>query len=144
MRNKLDERQLYLRGNAFRNGFTLMILLLFVDAFLKSSGITLVEGMWSNILIIIIPSAFCIVQMITNDTFDLDDKSTIFFLKLLGVLGVILFIWGIIGYFVQGDSLMVNHSLSEKGAFLVMDIGWMSIGIAYLIKARKSKKLDEY
>lgn len=93
MNNQLDERQLYLRVIVFRNGFFILLIYLLIDAFMKSNGVNLVEGMWGNILIVVSTSAYCMIDMLLREVADLEKQSNRVFYGIFGVLGLVLFVW---------------------------------------------------
>lgn len=145
MRNcDLDERQLWLRGEAFKHGFVLMGALVLIDAFLKSdiitpTGITLVEGMWGNILIIVLTTGFCMLEMILRGAMDLEVGANYRMILFLGIVGGVLIIWGLVDVFIKHEVLFTQTSLSERGAQFLMDFMWFSVGITGIIKKRKIK-----
>lgn len=143
MKSKLDERQLLLRGNALKHGFILIVILLLIDAFLKDLGIVLIEGMWGNILIIVISSCVCLNEMVINDSMNIEEKSERMLVLLLGIGGLILFVWGIIDLVIRPSKIILKGSLSKQGAEMFMAIAWSSVLITYLFKRKKLKQLDE-
>jgi len=136
MNNQLDERQLYLRGIVFRNSFFILLIYLLIDAFMKSNGVNLVEGMWGNILIVISTSAYCMIDMILREVTDLEQQSNRAFYALFGVLGLVLFVWGIADFVANDISLISGQSLSEHGARLLMNLAWALVGAVYVYKLR--------
>lgn len=143
MNIKLDERQLYLRGNAFKHGFILMGLLLLFDAFFKSEGITLVEGMWGNILIVLLAAAICEIELIIKGALDFEDRSNTIPLLIIGILGFVLLIWDIIELFVYDYRLFIDNTLSKHGAMLLINITWIAVAIIFIIKKRSLDYTDE-
>ncbi|MGI6627916.1 MAG: hypothetical protein ACOX4K_06180 [Bacillota bacterium] len=136
MNNQLDERQLYLRVIVFRNGFFILLIYLLIDAFMKSNGVNLVEGMWGNILIVVSTSAYCMIDMLLREVADLEKQSNRVFYGIFGVLGLVLFVWGVAESVTKGHSMVTGRSLSEHGARLLMDLAWILVGVAYVYKLR--------
>lgn len=136
MNNQLDERQLYLRGIVFRNGFFILLIYLLIDAFLKSNGVNLVEGMWGNILIVVSTSAYCMIDMILREVADLENQSNRVFYGIFGVLGLVLLVWRMADLITKGHSLVTGRSLSEHGARLLMDLARILVGVVYVYKLR--------
>lgn len=143
MKSKLDERQLLLRGNALKHVFILVIILLLVDAFLKDLEIVLVKGIWANILIIVISSCVCLNEMIINDSMNIEEKSERILVLLIGIGGLILFVWGIVDFVINPSKIILEGSLSKQGIEMLMAIAWSSILITYLLKKKKLKQLDK-
>lgn len=142
MKNELDERQLYLRGKIFRNIIVIFIVYLLVDALLESQGITLVEGIWGNITIVVLTSAYGIIAMILKDVVDLDERSNRFLYGVFGVIGLFLFVmWIIEGVVLQEISFLNGGSISQEGARFLFSIAWIIIGISFVYKLRSAKEL---
>lgn len=143
MRHQLDERQIYLRGTTFRNIYVILIAYLIIDAFLQSNGIKLVEGIWGNITIVVLTSAYGIIDMILREIVDLEERSNRFLFGILGVLGIFLFVMGIIeGVILKQWSFFNGSSFSEEGVRFLFGIAWMLVGIAWLYKVRSIKTLQ--
>lgn len=103
---------------------------------MKSVGINFVEGMWGNILIIVGASAYCMIDMILRGVTDLEQKANRIFYGILGVLGLVLLIWGIAELVINDYSLISGRSLSEHGARLLINSAWVLVGAAYVYKVR--------
>ncbi len=145
--DKFDERQLYLRGNAFKHGFIIMALLLFISAFVKSvildnESAVFVEGAWGNILIVIISAAVCMIELIVRDAMNYEDSLNNFIIYVLGILGFILIIWGSIDLIVSKGGIIKGYTLTAEGAKLLMNCAWIVVGIVYVVKKRKMKYSD--
>lgn len=144
MKDNFDERQLYLRGNAFKHGFIFMSILLFLSAFIKSvilndNSASLVEGMWGNILIIMLSAAICEIELILRDAIDFENQLNGFVIYLLGILGFILIIWGGIDLIISKGSIIMDYTLTEDGARLIINLAWVIVGLIYVIMKRRTK-----
>jgi ABC-type sugar transport system permease subunit len=134
-----DERQLFIRGEAFKHGLIVMGLATLIDAFLKDNNIILVEGMWGNILMIAFTIAFIYTEMIFRNAINYDDKRMNRFFILLGCCALLILNLAIRS--VVRDGIVINHSciLSKGIADLIMAILWLWIGIAFCIKKHNTK-----
>lgn len=140
----LDERQLWIRGDAFKHGLMLLGFLLLLDAFLKGGvlteeGFTLVEGMWGNILFIVITVSVCEIEMILREAIDLENKSNIFMIFAFLAIGTLLLIMGSIEIITQNDIIIQKGSLTADGAELLMSICWIFIGVIGILKMKRMK-----
>lgn len=143
MKNEFDERQLYLRGKIFRNGFIILLIYLLADAFMKSNGINPIEGMWGNILIIVGASSYCMIDMIIRGAVDLEKRNNGAIFVVLGILGAALFIWGVIDFLIKQQSFFDNRSLSQYGARLIIDLFYIIVGVVYICKLKYNVKDKE-
>lgn len=140
MNTELDERQLYLRGKTYRNGFILLLSYLLVDAFFESKGIRLVEGMWGNILAIVVACAYGMIDMVMREVVDLENISYRFAYNLLGFLGFVLFILNTVHLIIRDESFFVTGSLSEYGARWLFSLAWVLVGATWFYKLRSVKQ----
>lgn len=145
--NNFDERQLWIRGEAFKHGLLFMGFLLLLDAFLKSDivtpeGINLVEGMWGNILIIVLTTTLCEIELILRGALDFDNRINRITMYVFAGLGAFLFIWGGTELLLSRDSLLAGKSLSGDGAELLMAICWLIWGIVGIMKIKTMKYED--
>lgn len=145
MMNKrgLDERQLWIRGDIFKHGFFLMSGLLILYAMLSDMRLFQIEGMWSYIVIMMISFSVCIIEKICRDAYDTSDKRMTFLISAMGVLGLIELITGIVDLVSEGDSIMVNSTLSQEGVFLLESIILISIFCVFIVKRIISKRKIE-
>lgn len=135
----LDERQLFIRGEAFKHGLFFMGLAILIDALLKDNNIILVEGMWGNILLIVFTTTIIYTEMIFRNAINYDDKRMSLVLLLLGCLGLLLLIWGAIDFASAGTVTDKSYIISKRIADLIMAFLWTWIGIAAYIKKHDSK-----
>lgn len=143
-----DERQLLLRGNAFKHGFIILIVCIFFDALFQFSSITeegysLVEGKWGHILLIVFAIVVCQIELLLSDAIDLDDKSSTLLFLPLGFIGFLLFISNIYHFLFDDCQLIYMNSLTREGAQFIMSILWLSLGSVYLYKKKHPKYSDE-
>jgi hypothetical protein len=144
MRNdcSFDERQQWLRAEAMKHGLLFMGLMILLDAFLKSDiitseGITLVEGMWGNILIVVLTITICQIEMILRGAINLDDRRNRIMNYFYTVIGIVLLVWITLEHFISGTPLFHLKTLTGDGTELFMSICWLLIGITGIIKSRQ-------
>lgn len=147
IKDKFDERQLYLRGNAFKHGFIFLASLLFLSAFVKSvildnESAVFVEGAWGNILIVVISAAVCMIELIVRDAMDYENSYNNFIIYVLGILGFVLIIWGIIDLAISKGGIFSGYTLTGEGAKLIMNLIWIIVAVIYAFKKRKVKYSD--
>lgn len=143
MNNRLDERQLYMRGTTFRNGFVILVIYLLFEAFLQSNEVNLVQGMWGNILIVVIVSAYCAIDMLLREVVDLENRFNQIPYGFLGVVGLVIFVLGLVGLVTGQDNFIANNSLSEQGARFLISVAWTLVGATWLFKMRKIRDSQE-
>ncbi|MBQ8535980.1 MAG: hypothetical protein IJ461_01045 [Clostridia bacterium] len=72
-KEKLDERQLLIRGDAFKYGFFTLLILLAGNAFVDEVlALTLFEGMWGWIFMIFIGTIVACLYMLRHAYYDFD------------------------------------------------------------------------
>jgi hypothetical protein len=135
----LDERQLFIRGEAFKHGLLFMGLAILIDALLKDNNIILVEGMWGNILLIVLTTTIIFTEMIFRNGINYDDKGMSFVLMLLGFIGIVLVIHGIFDLLRAETPTNKTYIISKNIAELFMAFLWSWIGIASYIKKYTTK-----
>lgn len=138
-KHDFDERQLFIRGEAFKHGLLFMMIAILIDAMLKDNNIILSEGMWGNILLIVFTTAIIYTEMIFRNAINYDDKRMNLFLVLLGFVGLLLLILGIIGAVGSKTSSNQNYIISKRIADIIMASLWIWIGIASYIKRHTTK-----
>jgi uncharacterized membrane protein len=135
----LDERQLFIRGEAFKHGLLFMGLVILIDACLKDNNIILVEGMWGNILLIVATSTIIYTEMIFRNAINYEDKRMSFVLMLLGCVGLVLLIYGTIELLRAENPTNKSYFISKPIADLIMALLWFWIGSASLLKKHATK-----
>lgn len=136
--NNMDERQLWIRGEAFKHGLLFMGAFLLLEAFTKSNGITLVEGMWGNILIIVLTTTLCQLEVMLRGAYDFEYRFNYGVIWMFLIIGGVLLVLSVFEL-MSGEALVTETSLSQKGAELIMSICWLSIGFIGVIKAKQEK-----
>lgn len=138
---KYDERQLWIRGEVFKHCLFLMGFLILLNTFLIDNNITLVEGIWANILIISITTSLGSIEMILKNGINFDDKRTGIAFLIIGLCGLIIIILNL-SHLVSGDKIITNDQLTKNGAFLLMAILYAVIPVVYFMKYKENKNED--
>lgn len=133
----MDERQLFIRGEAFKHGLLFMGIFVVVDAFLVDHHIHLVEGMWGNILLLALTSCVIYTEMIFRNAISYEDKRSVRLLSFLGCVGLILLVWGMIDILCDGIFLSNDYIIPKNIAELAMSVLWLWLGISFWV--RKSR-----
>jgi hypothetical protein len=134
-----DERQLEIRGDVFRHGFGLIVVLMLVSSYLIDVGFVWAEGMWPGMLITLAAISVCSIEMILRGVYHANSKSQMI-TWMLGVLSI-----GLLGYSIfelaTGTSLIVDSHLTKSGVYLAMELMFVATFAAFLY-ARASAKRD--
>ena len=130
-RQDLDERQLLIRGNVFQHMTVLLFVLLLVNGFIKSEGITWAEGMWENILIIWAGLGLGLLEYIFRDILPVGGGMNAF-LILEGILGLLLMVLLGSHLLFGNDTVVANGMLTSTGAELIQGGVMLCVGIAFL------------
>jgi hypothetical protein len=117
---KYDERQLTIRGQAFRHGFALLAGLVLLDGWLGEENIVWASPFWSAILIVMIPAMVSTVELILRGAYGgaREDNAT-GFLKLWGALSVVVLIC-VVFDIVDGRPLRDDTGLAQTGGLLIV------------------------
>jgi hypothetical protein len=136
---KFDERQLKVRGDIFKRGFILLVILLFINAFLTDNGIIWADGMWSSIIIAMLPVAVCSIEMIMWDVYITEGNSYSVIAYLLGLLCAILLIYSIVRI-VAGESVVSDGQLTKSGVYLLLNAMFVTIYFTFIAKKIYNKR----
>lgn len=142
MSNQFDERQLKIRGDIYKRGFTYVIVLLLINAFLEDEGIQWADGLASNILIALLPITLCTNEMIVRD---------VYFTKRRQYLIMGMFILPLLSHLSVGisnlrngasflDELTQDGVLTRDGMSLVFDALFTAVVITFAIKKAAERR----
>jgi len=136
-KEKLDERQLLIRGDAYKYGFLTLIVLLAVNAFFTGlMETTLFDGMWGYVFMILAGTIAACLYMLRKSYYDFDqpeDRRMWYVFAACGLLsGALSVIEMVQGRFQwQGGAL-----ISEDVFHLLSACGWTLLGFYGIIKMR--------
>lgn len=139
-----DERQLFIRGNIFKHMTITFVVLLFVNAFLISSGIVWADAFHSNMIIVLIAAAIGSNEMIFKEVYASKSGMQNRMVILIGVISAVCLIRTIL-YFAQGDRIIQANQLTDTGGIFVMSLLLFSIFLGFIIKTiiKRAGKLEE-
>ncbi|HEX3037957.1 MAG TPA: hypothetical protein VHO94_03075 [Oscillospiraceae bacterium] len=135
-----DERQLIERGKIMQQSFFLLVILIFINAFLYGvAKIIWTDYFESQMIILLIPACYCTIRMIWKDAYNnIGSKFNIGPIS-SGILGLII-IWS------NSNQMSINNmgflskgQLTMNGASIILGSGLVLICIAHLVKILKDK-----
>ena len=135
--NNFDERQLWIRGNIFRNMFWILAALIMVNACLARLDIVWADAFYSNTIIFFTAIAAGSIEMIFREVYFKNPKQQWFFV-LFGIGGLFLFVMNII-HLAKGDEFISNGALTDTGGSFIYGMLIFSIGIGGAIKIFMNK-----
>ncbi|MFV0393826.1 MAG: hypothetical protein ACK5LC_05470 [Coprobacillaceae bacterium] len=139
-KNKLDERQLLIRGSVYFRTLTFISILILMNFFIKQYiGISWVEDDWDYLLITLGGLIMVIIQLLYYDIYPLFNKKYRIFFWGIGIYGI--------GYSISNlffnpsisAPLFSNQTLTEKGALTIFFSYYVLIFIVYLVLAHRYK-----
>lgn len=140
-KNKLDERQLQIRGNIYYRGLTivstLVILDFYVCTFFKYDWIV---GKWDSLIILFVGITYITIEMIRHEIYPLTSaKYRLFFIFVIA-FGTVFSLLPIHAMVQRGLPFLENYQITNIGAFLLFASMYVMIGIAYIVKIIYNKR----
>lgn len=139
-KEKLDERQLMIRGNIYYQALTLISVLLITNFYLKTFlNIDWVYGEWDYLLILFIGLLWIFIRFIMCDIYPLTKVKYHFLFIFTGIYG-----FGVGGfslYFIVTNQtpFIKNDTITNMGAFVLFASIYACIFVAYIIKLLYNK-----
>ena len=137
-----DERQKAIRNGAFRHGLIFTLCVVLADGFLADCGIQLAEGIWGRMLLVAAAITVVYQEMLWRDAIDYDDVRMLRFCSFLGIVGMVLMLWGIVDLVGKGMGT-ADFVLPKQISELLAAICWTSIGVTFWIRRFLDKKSIE-
>lgn len=137
MDDRLDERELFLRGTIYQHSCTVLFLLLLGNVFLKNGfGLPPID----SIIILAIALAILDIEMIYHEIYPISFKTQRTLFITLGIIGMVLV--GLSGYhiLIEQYPLISQNTFSEYGESLITGICFSSILLAFWIRQVYNKK----
>jgi hypothetical protein len=137
--NKLDERQLWIRGQVYSRSFYLLIALLVINAFVTASGYTWAPPFYADMLIVNVTLMFCVTQLIPEGIYAQTKKQRNMFIFAFGF-------WFVTGTIQNGADLLhgvpffSENALSAEGAGLIFALLFLPAIICLVLENKKDKK----
>lgn len=139
MRSKesLDERQLMIRGNAFKYGFFTLLVLLAAEAFLTGvCGLAVMEGIWGNVLIIVAGAIAAASSMLRRGYYDFDRRENRLIWYVFAAGGLFLALLSLLDL-AKGDFTLAGPALiSDDAIHALIALGWLYLGGLGIAKSR--------
>lgn len=137
--HKLDERQLYLRGNIFKNTVVFIFIILFVNMAVRDVyGPWTPPGRYESQIIFMALVTFMTVQMILKDIYQLP----LLYIIVMGLCSLVLLLLPI-AHVVQGQPLLEGGCLSQNGTSFATGLVMLPLAPAYLMQAYRAKKEEQ-
>jgi hypothetical protein len=138
MKNKLDERELMIRGDIFKRMFWILAALVFINGWLAQMfNIVWADTYYSNMIILFTAIAVGTNEMIFRGIW-LQNTKYPWAVLLLGICGLFLFVMNII-HLVQGDEFISNGALTDTSGSLIYSLPILSMGIGGAVKIIRDK-----
>ena len=134
-REELELNRSKLQNRIYLHMLIFIFIVILIDAFAVDNGIRLIEGMWGHVLFVAVIITLLYQEMIFRSLIEYDDRRTLRLFTFLGVMGVILFIWGIVDIMINGF-IPGDFIVSKKIAELLTAVCWCSIGLAYWVQRK--------
>ena len=136
----LDERQLWQRGNVFKHVLIYFIVALVAEAVCQNLELRWAESGWEMILVLWGGITLCWWEYILRDIRPMGKRQNRFFL-VMGICGAcILFLSVSLVMSGQGEGLMQDAMLSQRGAIALVGLMMISILGAHLGKTLLEKR----
>ena len=133
-KNKLDDRQLKIRGNIYFKSYTVFSFIIIGLFFTKELlGIDLMVGDWEYLIALFISVTYCFILMIYHEIYPLTQtryRLLFIFFGLYGFGFFALYLFMII----NGRPLFVDNKLSVLGCELIFVTFYIIIFVTYVIK----------
>lgn len=142
-KEQLDERQLLIRGDAYKYGFLTLVTLLLVNAFMTGvMEVTLLDGMWSYIFMILAGTLVACVYMLRHSYYDFDqpgDRRMWYVFAACGLMSGVLSVSKIL----QGRFEWHSAALISEDVFhLLSACGWTLLGLYGILQMRRYFKTN--
>ena len=135
----LDERQLYLRGNIFKNTVIFIFIVLFINMAVQDIyGPWAPAGRYESQILFIALVTFMTVQMILKDIYQLP----LYYIAMMGFCSLVLLVLPI-AHVVQGQPLLEAGRLSQNGTSFATGLVMLPLGPTALVQAHRAKKEEQ-
>ena len=140
-KENLDERQLLIRGDAFKYGFLTLIALLSINAFFVGVlEIPLMEGMWGSVFQVIAGTIVACLYMLRHSYYDFDQPENCHMWVVFTVCGVLSGVLSLMEM-AQGRFEWQSAALISEDVFhLLSACGWSFLGLYGLWQVRRYHK----
>lgn len=140
IRNKLDERQLIIRGNVFFRTLLCIVTILMINFFFKQlTEIHWIVGDWDYMLLTMGGSISICIQLLYYGIYPWFNKKYHLLFWGIGIYGFTFMYITIFHYFKLSEPLITKGHLSEKSAFIIFSSYFIIIFIVYLVFAHQYK-----
>ena len=142
-KENLDERQLMIRGDAFKYGFLTLIGLLTVNAFFTGvMELPLLEGMWSSIFMIIVGTIVACLYMLRHAYYDFDQPENRRMWGIFALCGLLSGALSVIEMYQGRFEWQSTALISEDVFHLLSACGWSFLGLYGLAQVRAYLKAN--
>lgn len=143
-KEKLDERQLLIRGNIFKHGFLVLVSLIFCNALLGIyGGFEWATGKWPELTILLFAITVCCVEFILYDIYPLTEKRQRYLIYFMGAFGVVSIGACLYEMLAQNIPALVEGTLTPNALGIVYGGMFLSICLTYIGKAVYNKKVEQ-
>lgn len=141
-RDDLDERQLWIRGNVYKHMTAIMMVMLFINAFLTRWEITWAEGMYPSLITVLFAVAVGSLEMIFSDSYFPRGVHSTVWMSVIGLTATVSIVIAFVDY-ARGDKFIAAGRLTANGGFLIMALLLFSIFAGFAVKSAMNKRNEE-
>ena len=139
-REELELNRSKLQNRIYMHMLIFIFIVIMVDAFAVDSGVHLIEGMWGHVLFVAAIFTLLYQEMIFRSLIEYEDRRNLRLCTFLGIMGVLLLVWGIVDILRNGASTG-DFIVPKKVAEVMTAVCWCSIGAAYWVKRKHFSKI---
>ncbi|WP_461204926.1 hypothetical protein [Clostridium sp. DL1XJH146] len=139
---KLDERQLWIRGEVYKHALMVMGGLLILDAILKDFGMIWADSMSSSMIILMVSIMVGSVEMICRDVYMVPGNRQKYLIALMGICSSIVVVQAVIELAIGKYKFVVEGQLTNDASKAIMVACVFIIFIVFLVKNHQNKKME--
>ncbi|MBQ2700262.1 MAG: hypothetical protein IJF65_03795 [Clostridia bacterium] len=142
-KENLDERQLLIRGDAYKYGFLTLVTLLIINAFaIGVMEMALFDGMWGYVFMILVGTIVACLYMLRHAYYDFDqpgDRRMWYVFTVCGLMsGALSVIEMVQGRFEWQSAALISEDIFH----LLSACGWTLLGLYGVYKTRRYLKAN--
>lgn len=142
-KRQLDERQLLIRGNIFKHGLFIILMLIFCNSMLETHfDFAWATDSWSELTIILFTITVCFIEFIYYDIYPLTENRQKLLMRFFGLLGVVSIGVCIYEMIAENISAIVDGKLTTNILGVLYGCMFLSIFITYICKTLHNKKIE--
>ena len=138
--NHMDERMLWIRGNVFKHGFILAIVLLMANGLVQDTYGAWATPWFENLLLLIILVTAVSLEMILRDVYAGAPSALKLTVTVMSLCGLVLLVLNLKHIFMDGIPLWQDDMLTTSSSGLLMAAMYLAVPLTYLIRQQVTKR----